>query len=277
MDILNLNHTCSEINLPLCKVLKDTPCGYTGRSLPVFGTNLNTFFTIIILLAAMFCTFRMIKGANKKYSAVGRKEMVTFFYMYLATISLETVLVSGVLKKNVLVYLTSLQLSFANSTVFCLFIGGLTSTSLVDIGLLKSILIVRVVTFVYFVTSIVVIYMFLMAKNSFIICFFTFILNLGLAFLYLILQVLKLIRLDAEVWAYGTLIISALFFMSGILPLFFGSEYIALLSDRYLDGLFFFHLFIFCGIIMIHKYWLSVCENEAECISLIVKGEIKNV
>lgn len=89
--------------------------------------------------------------------------------------------------------------------------------------------------------------------------------NLGLVVIFMIFQFFMLKKLKTDIWAYGTLLIGFVFFLFSVVTMFFGSVFVAFLSDRYLDGLFFYHLFVFCAIIMMHKFWLSVCENEAEC------------
>ncbi|EQB61631.1 putative glucose na cotransporter [Vairimorpha apis BRL 01] len=60
------------------------------------------------------------------------------------------------------------------------------------------------------------------------------------------------------------------FFMLSVVFLVVGSHLIAILTDKYLDNLFFYNLFVFCAVVMVHKFWLSVCDYEVECLLLEV-------
>lgn len=73
-----------------------------------------------------------------------------------------------------------------------------------------------------------------------------------------------------EIWVTGTLNIATLFMIIAIINLCVGGYFISWLSNGYLDSLFFFHLFSFCTVVMIHKYWLSICNDEAECTFLVM-------
>ncbi|KAF7682957.1 Chitin synthase export chaperone [Astathelohania contejeani] len=271
MDILNMTQTCKEMDLPICRVLKNSVPLYTARPLEILSLRIYSPATILLLCFTIISTLWIIPKVNKHYSAIGRKELMMFFYLYIISAMLEMVLISNLLdsvNSGLIIYLISLQISFANSAFFCLFVGAVTANIFLGGVGIASLVIVRIATAIYFLVSLAVIFSSLIEKNSIIIFGATFIVNGMFAIAYVLVQSLRLINMDAEVWAYGTLGIAFLFFCLGVIPMFYGSKYIAYVSERYLDGVFFFHLFIFSSILMIHKFWLSTCENEAECTDL---------
>lgn len=273
-SLVNMDHTCDEVNLPLCRIIKDTQCNYTSRKGSLGISEVSSPAAVALLSVALLCSLRLLLNTKRHYAAVGRKELVLFFYLYIGALSIDILLISGIeLDQYVYIYLTTMQLSLTNTAIFALFLGGLTSVALPNVGLLKSIIVLRISSFAYFLICGSLILSSLISKSGAILFFTLLIANLLISVLYVISQLVLLIRSNSEVWAYGTLSIAICFFSLGSAVLFYGSEHIAMLSERYLDGLFFFHLFMFCTIIMVHKYWLSICDFEAECASLVIESE----
>ncbi|KAM0678022.1 Chitin synthase [Binucleata daphniae] len=275
MDIFNLKHTCTEVDLPFCKVLHDTPTEYAGRTTKILATRVSTPYTVLLLVTVVLFTIRMLKSVNTHYSAVGRKEMKTFFYLYIIAIIIDIVLISNVLEavgKNLHLILVCLQLGFVGTSVFCLFIGSVTTVCFFTYSRFSSTVVTRIASTAYFIAIVSCLYVTLATKNSTIFFVLIFPVNLLWLFCYTCFQLYMMRQINSEVWAYGTLFIAGLFFFAGCIPLFFGCKYIATLSERYLDGLFFVHLLYFCAIIMIHKFWLSVCDDEVECTPMIIKN-----
>ncbi|KAM0673711.1 Chitin synthase [Gurleya vavrai] len=276
MSFFNLKYTCTEIELPFCRILHDTPTEFAGRTTKILKTNINTPYTCILLVSILMCTLRMLKSVNTHYSGVGRKEMKAFFYLYLFAISLDILLISniiGIFGNDVYLIMTVLQLGIVCTSIFCLFVGSVTTVWMFTYARFSSTAVTRLLSAFYFVLIVPALYITLLQKNREIFCAIVFAANLFLLFSYMCFQLYMMRQIGSEVWAYGTLFIAFLFFCAGCVPLFFGCRYIAFLSERYLDGLFFLHLFFFCAIIMIHKFWLSICEDEVECTALLIRKE----
>lgn len=274
MDVMNLDHTCSEVNLPLCRIIKSDASKYVGRRGLVEIMDIESPATVAFLVFAVTCTLRLLVNTQKHYAAIGRKEFCFFFYLYLGSLLVDIPLVSGLTAEDMSthIYLTTIQLSFACTALFSLLVGGITSSILTNIGFFKSIVIVRALSFGYFLVSGSIILGGLLADNGGLLFMILFALNALMAGAYVVTQFTLLVRMNSEVWAYGTLSIACIFFTLAVTILFYGSEPLAFMSDRYMDGLFVFHLFIFCTIIMVHKYWLSICDFEAECASIVVEN-----
>lgn len=275
MDILNLKHTCTELELPLCKILHDTPTEYAGRTTKILATRISTPYTLMLLITMVIFTIRMLKSVNTHYSGVGRKEMKTFFYLYMTAIILDIFLISNVLEflgKDLHLILVCIQLGFVGTSIFCLFVGSVTTVWMFTYARFSSTVVTRVLSTAYFIVLVSGLYITLITKNSIVFVSLIFAINMLWLFCYTCFQLYMMRQIGSEVWAYGTLFIAGVFFATGCIPLFFGCKYIAILTERYLDGLFFLHLFYFCAIIMIHKFWLSVCEDEVECTALLIKN-----
>lgn len=268
-----LNHFCTEMDLPFCRVFNIKPCKYTSRTATLFNINIFSPSTLILLFTMIFCTIRMLRNVKHHYLANGRKEMKTFFYLYLTAIIIDTILISRIISfsSEITLLITALQLSLVSTTLFCLIVGSITTLYLFSYHLLSGNVITNVLSAAYLLVVTPVIYTALLEKISELFIATVFILNAVYAICYIFFQFYTLNFLCSEIWAYGTLLISATFFILGTIPLIYGSTLIAQLTERYLDGLFFFHLFMFCSIIMMHKFWLSICESEVECTPITVK------
>jgi hypothetical protein len=96
----------------------------------------------------------------------------------------------------------------------------------------------------------------------------TFGLNTMSVIFYIMTQTGKLKKTNSDIWAYGLLSIIFLFYALSTVHMFVGAEIIAILTERNLDSLFFVSLFTFLMVMMVHKYWLSTCDFELECLSL---------
>lgn len=59
---------------------------------------------MIIDIVAIIMAAIMIYHIRSKYTAVGRKEIVMFFYLYMITVFLEMLLVTGIIPTSSIVY-----------------------------------------------------------------------------------------------------------------------------------------------------------------------------
>lgn len=274
-----IQHMCSEVDFPFCRIFEMDPCKYASRTTLINKIHIYSPSTLILLFTVIICTIRMLQNVKRHYSAIGRKEMKTFFYLYITATIIDIILLSRVFPfaPHILLLIVSIQLSIACTTLFCLLVGSMTTLYMFSYHVFQGNVVTNVLSTAYLLAITPIIYAALHGKNSWLFVGVVFLFNGFLVIGYVFFQFHTLKSLNTEIWAYGTLFIGAVCFIIGIIPLGFGSEIIVKLCERYLDGLFFFHLFIFCAIIMIHKFWLSICECEAECPPLIVKKKPESV
>lgn len=274
MDILNLNRTCSEVNLPLCKAINKANCKYTGRCGDISIIKIQSPMTTILLLIVLLSGARMMKNTKRHYAAVGRKEFVLFIYMYLSAILVELVLATeSTLLAPYLPHLVTMQLTLSSTALFVLLLGGITPHVFITIGFFKSIVVLKILSLVYFIVHGSLVSFSISAGNDVMLFVVQFVGCLVMAVLFIATQLFILYTNDAEIWAYGTLTIAAVFFALSGVVLLWGGYYIAYVSERYMDSFFFFHLAVFSSALMVHKYWLSICDFEVETAALMFGDE----
>jgi hypothetical protein len=68
----------------------------------------------------------MIFHVRSKYTAVGRKEIITFFYLFMALTVISLILDSGVVPLSSVVYpyFVAVQCGFTTATCWCLLVNG---------------------------------------------------------------------------------------------------------------------------------------------------------
>lgn len=275
-----INNVCSQTDLPFCKVLVKSAATYTSRSFSMGKIRICSPSTLILLMTIIFCTLRMINNVKINFTALGRKEMKVFFYLYITSISFDMLLISklfNLTNDSVYTVVLALQLALTNTCVFCLLVGSFTTLYMISNRFMSGALITNVLSFAYFMSILPIIYFALVAKKYELFFIVIFACNTGMVVAFFLTQLLTLKILKTEIWAYGTILLGFLFFAMAVGPLFYGCDLLALLTERYFDGLFCFHLFIFCAIIMIHKFWLSTCENESECTPLKIGKKVLNM
>lgn len=275
MDIFNFSYTCSQLNLPLCSIFDYPLSKYTSRSTTHSTFRISSITTILLILSSIICTLRIITNVRKQYTGIGRKEMIIFCNIYIAAISLDMFLISDILhtfiSQEMIKVILATQLGFVNGCFFTILFGNLLSTSFFSTRFISNSMIVRIFSFLYCAASMALFLLFIKQKNGMAIFILLFAVNFCFSFFYYLIQLIKLKERKAEIWAFGTLTIALLFLLLAMIPMFFGTFYITILCEAYLDGLFFLHLFCFCTVVMLHKFWLSICDNEAECTSLLLE------
>lgn len=266
------DYICSEIDLPMCKYISKNVCSCSSRyeylgNMKIYSP---TFLSLLICNAGMI--FWMIGHVKSLCSSIGRTEMNFFYYLYGISNFLQIFLIS--LKERVeKVYfvLTVLHLLVTNMSFFSLLIGSFTQDMFMGKWGVKSSLILYISTAIYGFISAIVIFFGLLLRSSITIFISCLVMNFLIGYLYYVIQFKKLNRIRGEIWAYGTILISLIFFLLSVGFMFISSQLIAILTDKYIDNLFFHNLFFFCAVVMIHKFWLSVCDYEVECLLLDIK------
>ncbi|CAD26171.1 similarity to glucose/Na cotransporter [Encephalitozoon cuniculi GB-M1] len=267
-----VDKVCSEAGFPMCEHLSDEVCKSTSRGFLLFKNKISSPTTVILLVMVVLSAVRMIRHVKALCSSVGRKEMLMFFYLYMGSAALEAVLVGfkDFVSKRTHLFLTTIQITVYTSAFFSLFAGSITVDMFTGILGFRAVTLLKISAAIYSMVMGTVIFTGLSTSRKELVSAPFFALNLLFFFLYMVFQVRRLRKTDGEIWAYGTLTISAACFLTANTVSFVGSRPIGLLTDRYFDNLFFYHFFVLCAFIMIHKYWLSVYNYEVESLRLEV-------
>lgn len=102
---------CKQSPLPLCTAIKaNDPLCYSrnldlGSFLLFEPCNILLILaTVLVDIVAICMTCIMIFNVKSKYTAIGRKEIVVFFYMYFSNVILELMLLSNIVPFGSSVY-----------------------------------------------------------------------------------------------------------------------------------------------------------------------------
>ena len=93
----DFEYLCGQASLSICAALKKPEPFCYSRNIDFNGFLMFQPSTLVIHVAAVIMTVIMIYNIRSKYTAVGRKEMVMFFYGYLVCTIIEVLLLSNII------------------------------------------------------------------------------------------------------------------------------------------------------------------------------------
>lgn len=262
-------YICSQIDLPVCKALNIEPTIYNSAHTTIFEFDLNCPYTLTLLIITVLCAYRMTLHVDSLYSSIGRGEMKTFFYLYMAsnTFLILTLCFENAFDDDSFRFFNVLQCSIQSTAFFSLFTGGFTIDKIYGVFGMKSDSFMQILSSIYFVVVTTFVYIFIGIKNRELITILISI-EIGCVILYLSAQIKNLKKTNGEIWGYGVLGVIFMFFMMSKVHTFLGADLVADLSERTLDNMFFNVCYTFLVVMMCHKFWLSTYDFEIECLSL---------
>ncbi|KAF8628999.1 hypothetical protein AX17_005855 [Amanita inopinata Kibby_2008] len=214
----------------------------------------------------------MILHIRSKYTAVGRKEIVTFFWMYMAIELLAMFLDSGVIPTSNVSYLwfSAVYTGLVAAAYACLLINGFVGFQFAEDGTPLSLWFLRISCLVVFGAS------FFVAVATFKnFASFSYKKPVGLWIIYLlwpifctavyvVSQLILVFRTLDDRWPLGDIVFGAAFYTIAQVLLFAFSITICDAIKHYIDGLFFFTLCILLSVMMVYKYWDSITREDLE-------------
>ena len=214
----------------------------------------------------------MIYHIKSKYTAVGRKEIVVFFYLYAAITLLEFFLFSGIIPIawQGYSYFAAADVGLIVATLWCLLFNGFVGFQWIDDGTPLSLWSLRLSTlFVFLVSFAVAILTFLnrapfsstTPTGLFIILY---IFPAAFLLIYVALQVVLVVNVLGDRWPLGDLIFGLAFFITGQLFTTLFSVPVCNSAKHYVDGLFFSAICSLLGVMMVYKYWDGVTKEDLE-------------
>ena len=265
MSLTNFGLLCSKTTLPVCPLYQpDVIAGCYARNgdlgtVLIFQPALGMVYLGALLMASI-----MLYNIKQKYTAVGRREISWFMYVYILTIILEALLMHGFFTSQSIAYKIICALYIGNvlGLFGVLFYNGLVPLQLIEDGTTKSMGILwgvyagclavgAVVGFITFNGDGTITFLIMNA------------IPLLLLVLYSCIQVyVVLTRLDNK-WPLGALSFGLLFFVMGI-GFLFTSDLVCTSASHYLDGLFFSAMAMLLAVMMLYKYWDSITKEDLE-------------
>lgn len=269
------NGICSEVALIVCPMLGsdlglDTAC--YSRNVEINSTIIFQPATCFIHIAALVMTAIMVYHVRSKYTAVGRKEIVLFFYLYATSEILAIFLDSAIIPTYSTAYpiFAAIYVGLSTAIYWCLLINGFVGFQFAEDGTPKSLWFLRISTAILFVIG------FLVAIGTFksvgglsptkqaglwviqllfpVIC----------VAIYVVSQVILVMRTLDDRWPLGDIAFGVAAFVAACVLMFGFSTQICVGVKHYIDGTFFGTLCMLFAVMMVYKYWDSITKEDLE-------------
>ncbi|EIW67946.1 hypothetical protein TREMEDRAFT_44955 [Tremella mesenterica DSM 1558] len=266
---------CERAALTICPLLGSsqgtTPTCYS-RNVQL-GSQL--FFqpaTCFVHIAALGMTAIMLFHVRSKYTAVGRKEIVLFFYLYMFISLLAIFLDSTVIPTANKVYpwFAAVYAGALGALYWCIMVNGFVGFQVWEDGTAKSLWFLRLsclaiagICFFVAVATFKDYASFSFTKPTGL--FITYLLFPAICVIvYIVSQLILVIRTLDDRWVIGDLIFGIAFYACGCILLFAFSVKICDAVSHYIDGVFFFTLCMLLAVMMVYKYWDSITKEDLE-------------
>lgn len=271
----SFNKICETAALVICPLVGTEqgiePTCYS-RNVDVGGTLIFQPSTCFVHIVAIIMTGIMILHIRSKYTAVGRKEIVLFFWLYAVIELLAIFLDSGIIPtaNPSYPYFAAVYAGLVAATYCCLLINGFVGFQFAEDGTPLSLWLLRISCLVLFaLTFFISIATF---KNTagfnytkpFALWFMYILWPLICTVVYVVSQLLLVFRTLDDRWPLGDIIFGAAFFTIAQVLLFAFSVTICDAIKHYIDGLFFFTLCMLLSVMMVYKYWDSITREDLE-------------
>jgi len=266
---------CQQAALVICPLVGSSqgiePTCYS-RNVEIGTTLIFQPAACFVHIVAIIMTIIMIFHVRSKYTAVGRKEIVMFFYLYAIIELLAIFLDSAVIptSSNVYPWFTAVYTGLVAAAYMCLLINGFVGFQFADDGTPLSLWGLRLATLVAFGVS------FFIAIATFKgFAGLSYTKPTGLWIIYLIwplvcvlvyvgLQLVLVVRTLDDRWPIGDILFGVAFFAVAQVIMFAFSNMICDAVKHYIDGLFLFQMCMLLSVMMVYKYWDSITKEDLE-------------
>ena len=192
---------------------------------------------------------------------IGRKEITTFFYIYMMLTMTSLILDSGVSSpaSGSFSYLTAIQNGFTSALCTCLLINGFVGFQLYEDGTRQSVWLIRGCSAGMFLVSGAVSILTFKGKaglgpqNTIGLFVVLYLLNGICLLVYIIMQVVLVANTLQDRWPLGDIAFGVFFFVVGQVILYVFSDTICNGVQHYLDGLFFATVCNLLAVMMVYK------------------------
>ncbi|ORY70759.1 chitin synthase III catalytic subunit [Leucosporidium creatinivorum] len=270
---------CSQAALIVCPLVGSSTSGGYGIAPTCYSRNVELGKTLIfqpataiLHICALGMVAIMILHIRTKYTAVGRKEIVQFFYMYFVVELLGIFLDSGIIPSYSKVYawFAAIHTGLSCATYWCLLLNGFVGFQFAEDGTPVSLWSLRISSLiVFFLTGFFAIATFLnlasfSSQKPTALWIVEFIFNLACVVIYIILQLILVLRTLDDRWPIGDIIFGTAFFVIGQVIQYGFSVTICDAVSHYIDGTFFAALCTLFAVMMVYKYWDSITKEDLE-------------
>lgn len=191
----------------------------------------------------------------------GRKEITTFFYLYMLLTFISLCVDAGVVPQgsDPYPYFVAIQNGLSSALVTCLFINGFVGFQLYEDGTPLSVWLLRICSFVGFVISFLIsiatfkAWAGLSPTNTIGLFVVLYLLNAVQLFVYVVMQIFLVLRTLQDRWPLGDIAFAIFFFVVGQVLMYAFSAKICVAVSHYVDGLFLATTCNLLAVMMIYK------------------------
>lgn len=195
---------------------------------------------------------------------IGRKEITTFFYIYMALTMTSLILDAGVIPpgSGTFPYFVAVQNGFTSALCTCLLINGFVGFQLYEDGTRQSVWLLRGSSIGMFVISGAVSILTFKGKaglgptNTVGLFVVLYLINGICLLIYLAMQIILVTNTLQDRWPLGDISFGVFFFVIGQVILYVFSDTICNAVSHYLDGLFFATICNLLAVMMVYKVGL---------------------
>ncbi|KAK5078623.1 Chitin synthase, class 7 [Lithohypha guttulata] len=275
---------CEQSPLPVCSILGPpstlttthqplllTTC--SARSIELANTIIFQAATDFAHIGALIMTTIMILHIRSKFTAVGRKEILTFFYIYLILTCISLVLDAGVIPATsggAFSYFVAIQNGLTGALCMSLLVNGFVGFQLYEDGTALSVWLLRGTCLGMFIIEFFVSLMTfkgwggLGPENTAVLFAVLYVVPALFIFVYVVMQVFLVLNTLQDRWPLGDLLFGATFFIAGQVLLYAVGTTICESTSHYLDSLFFATICNLLAVMMVYKYWDSITKEDLE-------------
>ncbi|KAF2396971.1 putative chitin biosynthesis protein [Trichodelitschia bisporula] len=272
---------CETAALPLCPLVGPVShiSGKTGVETECYSRSVDLANTIIFQgavgfahILAMVMTSIMIFHVRNKFTAVGRKEIMTFFYVYMILSLASLILDTGVAPpgSGSYPYFVAVQNGLTSALCTCLLINGFVGFQLYEDGTTLSVWLLRLVSLAMFIVSGAVSLLTfkgwagLGPTNTVGLFVVMYIINGIFLLVYVVMQVFLVMNTLQDRWPLWDIAAGVSLFIIGQVIMYVFSSKICEAASHYLDGLLFATVTNLLGVMMVYKYWDSITKEDLE-------------
>ncbi|EDN03424.1 chitin synthase [Histoplasma capsulatum] len=282
MGFGDFDFICRKASIPICSLVgppstvRSSGRGFLAncyaRNIEVANTIIFQGATDVAHIAALAMTVIMVIHVRSKFTAVGRKEIITFFYLYMALTMFSLVLDSGAVPPGnvVFAYFAAVQNGLTSALCTCLLINGFVGFQLYEDGTTLSVWLLRLASLGMFVISFAISLLTfkgwagLSPTSTAGLFVVLYIVNAICLVIYIVMQVILVVNTLHDRWPLGHIAFGTFFFIIGQVVLYVFSETICENVQHYLDGLFFAAICNLLAVMMVYKYWDSITKEDLE-------------
>ncbi|EME47871.1 hypothetical protein DOTSEDRAFT_69709 [Dothistroma septosporum NZE10] len=281
MGFGDFEEICAKTPLPLCPLvgtvsqISGTHSTYPecyARSIELANTIIFEGATGFAHILTLVMLVIMILHVRSKFTAVGRKEITSFFYSYTLLTMCSLVIDCGVVppSSGAYPYFVAVQCGLVSSTCIALMINGFVGFQLYEDGTTLSVWLLRTCSVAMFLVSFAVSLLTfkgwggLGPENTIGLFVVVYIFSAIFLFVYIVMQVILVIGTLQERWPLWHIGFGVMAFVIGQVLLYAFSKTICDNVEHYLDGTFFATLLNLLAVMMVYKYWDSITKEDLE-------------